>query len=266
MKYLLFLEHPHGEKVYKVPKIKEKKAKKYFSSIETIETTIKIRGKKYKALIDWEMFNKYSNFDCFNCQDPCCADNPVVYEKKTRDFLIKNIKEYNKFTHNVDILEEMGLSIKEIKESMKKDKVMVPEMYAEEEITMCTCSFKPDNSKTLCAIHAIALKKELSFEEVVNLKPAVCSLWPIEILIEDDLSKAYVTLPDDFTNSFTSEDYYKIGCINNELAQSGVFRRYNPKGFREEDYKPFYEVYKETLIYGLGEEFYNDLMKKLIIK
>ena len=81
MNYFLFLNHPHGEKIYKMTKSKEKLARKYFKSIDTFETEVEIRGKKYRALVDKEAFNQPSNFDCFNCQEPCCADNPARYEE-----------------------------------------------------------------------------------------------------------------------------------------------------------------------------------------
>ncbi|MGL5056428.1 MAG: hypothetical protein ACRC6A_03520, partial [Fusobacteriaceae bacterium] len=70
MYYLLFLNHPKGEKVYKLNKTKEKRARKYFSTVSTIETEIDVRGKKIKALVDYNtLLYKYANFDCFNCQD-----------------------------------------------------------------------------------------------------------------------------------------------------------------------------------------------------
>ncbi|MGL5123383.1 MAG: hypothetical protein ACRC6K_04375, partial [Fusobacteriaceae bacterium] len=84
-------------------KIKEKRARKYFSTIKTIETTILIRGKKYPAIVDYEMFHKLVNFDCFSCQDNCCGGNPAIFEKHTRDFILKNYDEYNKKTKNNDI-------------------------------------------------------------------------------------------------------------------------------------------------------------------
>lgn len=263
MKYLLHLEHPQGEKIYKIKKAKERMARKYFSSIDTIETIISIDGVKIKAVVDYEIFTKYSNFDCFNCQDSCCGGNPIIYRKKTRDYIIKNLEEYNRLTKNIEILEELGLNKKEIEDSIKKDEAMVPEEFAEDEIFQCTCCYKADNAKTLCSIHSIALKNGENFEKIVELKPLICSLWPLEILVEDDMSIAYITLPDDFTNGFTCEDYYKIGCINYSYSQSPMFRRFNPEGFKEEEFKPFYETYESTLKYGLGEKFYTDLINKI---
>lgn len=263
MKYLLFLNHPKGEKVYKVSKSKEKIAKKYFNSVNTFKTTISLRGEKIEALVDYNIFNKPANFDCFNCQDPCCGDNPVIYETKTRDFLVENFGEYNSLTKNGSILEEFGLEEEEIIDCIKTEEGLVPDDFIDNEIQMCSCSYKPNNCSTLCSIHSIALSKELSFKEIVELKPLVCSLWPLEILVEDDMSLAYITLPDDFTNNFISEDYYKIACINLDYSASALFRRENPEGFSENGYKPFYIAYKDTLIYGLGSEFYESLLKNL---
>lgn len=263
MKYLLFLNHPKGEKVFKVPKTKERSAKKYFKKIDSLETYINFQGKNLPATVDFNIFTKLSNFDCFNCQDPCCGDNPVVFSKKTRDFLLENFKKYDNLTKIPSILTNLGLSQEEIIESMEKDPGLIPDEFIENEINMCSCSYKPDNCSTLCSIHSIALEKKLSFKDIVELKPLVCSLWPLEILAEDDLSKVYITLPDDFTNNFISEDYYNIPCINLDFTSSPLFRRENPAGFIEENYKPFYIAYKDTLIYALGEKFYYDIVQKI---
>lgn len=263
MRYLLFLNHPKGEKVFKVSKTKERFARKYFKQIDTLETSIQFEGKTVPAIVDFNIFTKLSNFDCFNCQDPCCGDNPVVFSKKTRDFLKKNYERFNEMTKLPAILEDFGLSQKDIQESLTNDSGLIPDEFIDNEINMCSCSYKPDNCSTLCSIHAIALENELSFQKIVNLKPLVCSLWPLEILVEDDMSKVYITLPDDFTNNFISEDYYNIACINLDFTTSPLFRRDNPLGFNEENYIPFYEVYRDTLISTLGEKFYNDIVQKI---
>lgn len=263
MKYLLHLNHPKGEKVFKLNKIKERRARKYFSVIPLIDTVIEVRGEKIKAKIDYQAFEEYANFDCFNCQDSCCGGNPIIYEKKSRDFILENFKRYNELTKNSDILEEMGYTETEIMDSIREDLAMVPEEFAEDEIFQCSCCYKPDNQTTLCSIHAIALEKNENFREIVELKPLICSLWPIEIIVEDDMSMAYVTLPNDFTNGFSCENYYRIACVNYSYSKSAIFRRFNPNGFNEEEYKPFYEVYGDTMRYGLGEKFYSDLIKKI---
>ncbi len=263
MKYLLFLNHPKGEKIFKMNKTKEKRARKYFSTIKTIETIIFIRGKEYSATVDHEMFHKLANFDCFNCQDNCCGGNPSIFENHTRNFILKNYDEYNIKTKNNDILEEFGLTKDEIITSIKEDEVIVPFEFAEDEISNCSCSYKPNNSCILCSVHSIALEQQLSPKDIIDLKPLICSLWPLEILVEDDDSKVYITLPDDFTNSFTREDFYKIACINFSYSESPIFKRINPEGFDEKDYTPIYDTYKDTLIYGLGEQFYKDLIFSL---
>ena len=56
MNYFLFLNHPKGEKVYKVSKKAEKIARQYFSNENMIHTKVKINGKEYDAVLDWEVF------------------------------------------------------------------------------------------------------------------------------------------------------------------------------------------------------------------
>lgn len=264
MNYFLFLNHPKGKEVYKVSKEREEMLKEHFSRVDILETEVVMRGIKYKALVDYSAFSNLANFDCFKCQDPCCADNPTVYEKITRDFVLENIESYNKKTKNIDILLESGYEVKDIIKSIKEDECMVPNETVEAEISLCTCSFKPNNESVLCSLHSICLEKNMSAKEIVEKKPLVCSLWPIDIISEEDKSLLYITVPDDFTTGFTIEDYYDTPCINKELAQSSSFRRKNPIGFLEDEYVPIILAYGETLKYSLGEKFYNDVKEKLV--
>lgn len=266
MNYFLFLNHPKGEGVYKVSKEREYLLKEHFKRIDTLEVEVVIRGEKYRALVDYTAFSNLANFDCFNCEDPCCADNPTIYEKKTREFVLENLKKYNELTKNVDIMLELGKEPEEIMESILIDNAMVPDENVEQEVSLCTCSFKPNNKSTLCSLHSICLSEGLNAKDIVEVKPIVCSLWPIDIISEDDNSLLYITVPDDFTTGFTIEDYYDTPCINKELAQSSLFRRKNPEGFEEEKYLPIIISYKETLKYSLGEEFYKKVKELLIQK
>lgn len=264
MNYFLFLNHPKGEEVYKVSSEREKMLREHFSRVDILETEVIIRGKEYKAIVDYSAFSNLANFDCFKCQDPCCADNPTIYEKITRDFILENIKSYNEKTKNVDILLENGYEIEEIIKSLREDKCMVPDETVENEISLCTCSFKPNNESILCSIHSICLEKGMNAKEIVEKKPLVCSLWPIDIISEEDKSLLYITVPDDFTTGFTIEDYYDTPCINKELAQSSAFRRKNPIGFLDEEYVPLILAYGETLKHSLGERFYDAVKEKLL--
>lgn len=264
MNYFLFLNHPKGKEVYKVSKEREEMLKEHFYRVDILETEVVMRGIKYKALVDYSAFSNLANFDCFKCQDPCCADNPTVYEKITRDFVLENIESYNKKTKNIDILLESGYEVEDIIKSIKEDECMVPNETVEAEISLCTCSFKPNNESVLCSLHSICLEKNMSAKEIVEKKPLVCSLWPIDIISEEDKSLLYITVPDDFTTGFTIEDYYDTPCINKELAQSSSFRRKNPIGFLEDEYVPIILAYGETLKYSLGEKFYNDVKEKLV--
>ena len=264
MIYFLFLKHPKGEELYSVPKEKEDIARRYFKSTSTLETEVSIEGKSHKALIDYQVFANLANFDCFNCLEHCCADTPAVHSADTRELVLENLDEYNRLTKNVDILKDLGYSMDEIEDSISRDPLMIPERHIEEEIELCTCSFKPNNRATICALHSLCLDKDMGAEEILRYKPTICSLWPIEILAEDDLSLLYISLPDDFTNEFSIEDYYSQACINKEYADSPEFRRKNPEGFSESDYKPLIISYADTIKYGLGEDCYLAIKNRLI--
>lgn len=264
MKYFLFLNHPKGEEVYRVSEEREEMLREHFSRVNILETEVIMRGKRYKAIVDYTAFSNLANFDCFRCQDPCCADNPVIYEKVTREFILNNIESYNEKTKNIDILLESGYEVEEIVESIKKDSCMVPEETVENEISLCTCSFKPNNESVLCSLHSMCLEKGLGAKDIVEKKPLVCSLWPIDIISEEDESLLYITVPDDFTTGFTIEDYYDTPCVNRELTQSSKFRRKNPKGFLEDEYVPLIMAYGETLKYSLGEKFCNEVKERLL--
>ncbi|MDP0493396.1 MAG: hypothetical protein Q7K48_03785 [Fusobacterium sp. JB021] len=264
MNYFLFLNHPKGEKIYKVSLEKEKLARRYFDSIDTIECEITIKEKKYNAVIDYESFGKLCNFDCFNCVNDCCADSPSLLEENTKKFLKDNLKEFNKITKNYDIAEELGYCKKELKEELEKEDEREIISHVEEETEMCFYAYRTKDRKTLCSIHSICLNKKMKEKEIWQYKPLVCSLWPMEILIEDDKSKIYITLPDDFTNSFTIENYYEIPCINIEMLESSLFRKKNPNGFSEKNYIPFVEAYKTTISSIFGEQIYELIKSKVI--
>lgn len=263
MKYFLFLNHPKGEEVYKVNEENEAAARRYFETAELLETDVVIEGKIYHSKIDYEMFGKPSNFDCFNCNNNCCADSPSKLSKKTKKFLFDNTDEFEKITGNMEISEELGYEREELFEELENEengREIIRDI--EDETEMCFYAYKKDNKTTLCSIHSMCFDKKMSSKEICAVKPLVCSLWPMEILAEDDNSMLYITFPDDFTNSFTIEDYYQIPCINEEFVHSASFRRKNPEGFTGE-YKPIIETYRETIVNCLGEEVYKKIKEKL---
>lgn len=264
MIYFLFLNHPKGEELYKITSEKEEIARRYFSGTDTIESQVEVNGKRYKAIIDYGVFAAMTNFDCFSCRDTCCGDAPSKFEDITRKLILENIEGYNSLTKNIDILEEAGYDRDSIEESIQEGDLMIPEECIEEEVELCTCAFRPDNSTTLCAIHSICLDREMDASGILNHKPLICNLWPIEVLAEDDLSVLYITLPDDFTNGFTIEDYYNKACINMDYGLSASFKRINPEGFNEKDYRPLIVSYEDTIKNSFGERCYEDIKKKLI--
>ena len=98
MNYFLFLNHPKGEEVYRVDKEREELLKEHFKRVDTLKTEVVIRGKKYNAIVDYSAFSNLANFDCYKCQDTCCATRPIIYAKITRRFNIENANEYKKKT------------------------------------------------------------------------------------------------------------------------------------------------------------------------
>lgn len=178
MNYFLFLNHPKGKEIYKVDEENENMARRYFKTIPTLETEVLIQGKKYKAIIDYEMFLKPSNFDCFNCNINCCADSPSKICKKTKDFLFENIDDFENLTSNFEIAENMGYESSSLREELEKEeegREIISEI--EDETEMCFYAYKKDNKTTMCSIHSICLEKEFKEKEIYEIKPLVCSLW-----------------------------------------------------------------------------------------
>lgn len=263
MKYFLFLTHPKGKEIYEMSKESEEKLRKYFNSKDILKMKIILNNKEYLAHIDYEIFKKEVNFDCFNCNNDCCADSPSILTKKTRKFILKNLEEFNKITKNIDIVQELGYEIREFYDELNSEKKRTIIQEIEEETGMCFYGYKREDRATLCGIHSLCIKKNMEYKKISEYKPLVCILWPLEIFIENDNKDIYITLPDDFTNSFTIENYYTIPCINKELSSTNIFRKQNPKGFEKEKYIPFIEAYKETLMNIFGEKIYNKIKDKI---
>ena len=263
MKYFLFIDHPKGN-LDTISEETEERIRSYFNRIDTIKTKVNIKGKEYQGIIDYGVFANLTNFDCFHCVEHCCGDAPEIFNKKIRKFILENSEKYNTLTKTFDILEELGHSSEEIDDMVLNEKVLVAEEYLENEIDLCPCAYTPKNGQTLCSLHSICLDKGLGAKEIIENKPFICSIWPLEMILEEDKNILYITLPDDFTNNFTLENYYTKSCINIDFAMSPVFRRENPDGFLEEDFIPFIFSYGETLKNILGNEVYSLIKEKLI--
>ncbi|MEI6858147.1 hypothetical protein [Psychrilyobacter sp.] len=263
MKYFLFTDHPKSG-LDTINQEKEERIRSYFSRIDTIDTVLTLKGKEYKTVIDYAMFANLTNFDCFNCLEHCCGDSPTIFNKKIRNFILENKESYNELTKTLDILEELGNDSNEIEDMIREEDVLIPSKYLGNEIDLCACAYTPKNGQTLCSLHSICLEKNMSPREIIENKPLICSIWPLEIILEEERNTLYLTLPDDFTNSFTIENFYTKSCINIDFAMSPIFRRENPNGFLEDDFKPFIVTYGETLKNILGKDIYNRIKNKLL--
>lgn len=241
---------------------KREKVKKYFDKIKKITMNIRFLGNMYEAIIDVESFAWFSNFDCFNCLTNCCVQFPYDFNSKARKLILDNIKEYDELTKAVSILKEEGMLESEIRESIKKDQVLIPEKYKDKVFNRCTCScIYVDRS--LCALHKLCIDKNYSLEEIIETKPLWCSIYPLEILIEEN--QLYIFVPTK-KNNYLSMNDSDFPCMDIEKSKSPYFRRENPIGFLEEDYKPFILSYYSILKYIFGNEFVERILKELNLK
>ncbi|MCK5780907.1 MAG: hypothetical protein KAH04_07785, partial [Psychrilyobacter sp.] len=157
-----------------------------------------------------------------------------------------------------------GFSEEEQEKIILEEDVLIPEEYLGDEIDLCPCAYSPNNGQTLCSLHSICLGKGGTPEEIIENKPLICSLWPLEMFLEEETNTLYITLPDDFTNNFTIENFYTKACINIDFAMSPIYKRENPNGFDEEEFKPFIITYGETLKVILGDRIYKKIKNRLI--
>lgn len=236
--------------------------KKYFEGIKTIETVVFLKNKEYKTIVDIESFLHLTNFDCFNCLTNCCVQFPYEFNKKSRKVIIDNLKEYESLTKAVSILKAEGLMESEIVSSIKKDKMLIPEEHVNTTFDRCTCSCVHID-RHLCAIHKICIDQNFSLEEIIDTKPLWCSIYPLEIIQDDDT--LYIFVPTKKNNYLAMNDS-DFPCMDIDKSTSPYFRRENPIGFKFEEYKPFIISYYSILKYIFGDVFIEALMNNLNLK
>lgn len=254
MKYFM-----HGE--LEIPYKLGKKIRNYFNSIATIESEVIIKGKRYRAIVDADSFLHPANFDCFNCLTNCCVQFPYEFNSKAREIILENLSEYDELTKAISILREEGLSEEEILSSIEKDPMLIPKNHVKNTFDRCTCSCVYID-RNLCALHKICIDRGMSLEEIIDAKPLWCSIYPLEILSENDESLLYIFVPTEENGSMSMNDS-DFPCMNIGMSKTAKFRRENPIGFKEEDYKPFILAYRSVLRYILGEKIIDDLMYEL---
>ncbi|MCJ8341519.1 MAG: hypothetical protein MJH09_01500 [Cetobacterium sp.] len=253
MKYFMHREFQVSPKL-------ESQVNKYFNKVNTINTEVHIYDKIYKAVVDIKSFLLLSNFDCFNCLTNCCVQFPYEFNKKSRDLIKNNLKEYNNLTKAVSILKEEGMTEKEIIQSIENDPMLIPNKFIDTVFNRCTCSCVHID-RHLCAIHKICIDQGFSIEEVIDTKPLWCSIYPLEILINEN-EELYIFVPNS-QNDYLSMNDSKFPCMDIKMSKSPYFRRENPIGFKEEDYKPFIDSYYPILKYIFGETFVKDIKSSL---
>lgn len=241
-----------------------KKIRSYFSLVPTLKTEVTIGEKKYWALVDLKSFLLPTNFDCFNCLTNCCVQFPYEFNERSREVILENLEEYDHLTKAVSILKEEGLTENEIRESIKKDPMLIPEQHVKTTFNRCTCSCIYGDKK-LCAIHKICIDKGMNLGEIIDAKPLWCSIYPLEIMCEEDESLLYILVPTP-ENEFMAMNDTAFPCMDISKSTSPYFRRENPMGFLREEYKPFILSYYSVLQYILGQEFVQKVLKELNLK
>ncbi|MGL5918530.1 MAG: hypothetical protein ACRCYM_04705 [Cetobacterium sp.] len=231
----------------------------YFKNIKTINIPIILKNKTYNAIVDIESFLYLTNFDCFNCLTNCCVQFPYEFNKKSRKLILDNLKEYDYLTKAVSILKEEGLTESEIITSIKKDKMLIPDNHVDTTFDRCTSSCVHID-KHLCAIHKICIDNGASLGEIIDTKPLWCSIYPLEI-IEDD-ENLYIFVPTK-KNSYLAMNDSDFACMDIEKSKSAYFRRENPIGFKLEEYKPFILSYENVLKHIFGDAFVNTIKSEL---
>lgn len=254
MKYFMHNQLDISEKL-------EKKIRRYFDNTKLIFSEIVLENKKYKVSVDIDSFLLPTNFDCFNCLTNCCVQFPYEFNSKARELILENIKEYNNLTQAVSILIEEGLTQQEIMDSIKTDPMLIPEKYVEKTFNRCTCSAVYID-RSLCALHKICIDRDLSTEEILDIKPLWCSIYPLEIIAENDDSQLYIFVPTE-KNNFMSMNDSNFPCMNVKMSTSPYFRRDNPIGFKKEEYQPFITSYLSVLKHIFGDQFVTDILKNL---
>lgn len=231
----------------------------YFNNIKTITIPVVLKNKSYSAVIDIESFLHLSNFDCFNCLTNCCVQFPYDFNKKARSVILKNLKEYDNLTKAVSILKEEGLTEIEIINSIKKDKMLIPDEHIDSTFDRCSCSCIHVD-RHLCAIHKICIDNGYTLGEVIDTKPLWCSIYPLEIIQNEET--LYIFVPTDKNNYLAMNDS-DFACMDIKKSTSPHFRRENPIGFKSEEYKPFILSYENVLKYIFGDDFVNKIKSTL---
>lgn len=241
-----------------------KKIRNYFSLVPTLKTEVTIGEKKYPALVDLKSFLLPTNFDCFNCLTNCCVQFPYEFSEKSREVILENLEEYDSLTQAVSILKEEGLTEKEIRESIKNDPMLIPQEHVKKTFDRCTCSCIHVDKK-LCAIHKICIDRGMNLGEIIDTKPLWCSIYPLEIMCEEDESLLYIMVPTKKNESMAMNDT-DFPCMDITKSTSPYFRRENPIGFKKEEYKPFIISYYSVLEHILGHKFVENILSELSLK
>ena len=225
-----------------------------FRSLRQKLTILEQGGKVF--LIDEEALRKEINLNCFACTKlyryGCCCGSPCNLGSRNR-------KVFDKHLFNIE--EQIKAhDERTYKKIMAKGGFMASDGSINECEGHCALLIEEEGVYK-CMAHSYALKRDVP---VYSLCPLSCLMYPLEMieLVTNKQRKLMLitsVVDEEFANHFGRWGSYntlevELRCINKE-GHNDIFR--------EEDYRPVYEVNQGLLCHEFGELFYTSLVEIL---
>ncbi len=207
-------------------------------------------------LVDEEALKKEINLNCFECtklyQYGCCCGSPCNLGSRNRknfDKHLINIEEavraYDQGTYE-KILSKGGF------------------IASDGSINACDghCALLVEEEGVYkCIAHSYALKRDIP---VYSICPLSCLMYPLEIIELITNKQRKVLLLTSVVDETFAHKLGRWGSYNTlEVELRCIDKQKHNAIFREEDYKPVYQVSKGLLCHEFGELFYSGLVKVL---
>ena len=207
-------------------------------------------------LIDEEALKKEINLNCFECtklyQYGCCCGSPCNLGSRNRknfDRHLLNIegavKAYDQRTYE-KILSKGGL------------------VASDGSINECDghCALLVEEEGVYkCIAHSYALQRDIP---VYSLCPLSCLMYPLEIIELITNKQRQIILLASVVDETFANKLGRWGSYNTlEVELRCINKQEHNAIFREEDYRPVYQVNKGLLCHEFGELFYSGLVEVL---
>lgn len=214
-----------------------------------------MESEQFIFLIDQDALVQEINLNCFECTKihkyGCCCGSPCGLSDKNMMHFDKRLLDIEESIKSIDEVRYRKL--------VESGGLLTANGQIKEFQGHCTLLVQHEGSYK-CIAHKYALDHEIP---IYDLCPLSCLMYPLEMieLISTNKEKTIIlltsVLEDQFADEFGRWGSYKsldveLRCIN-KLAHDDIFR--------EEDYRPVYEVNRNLLIHEFGLDFYRGLEK-----